>query len=365
MESIGSKTDQDWRQYEEIPSREQLRIDLATFLSKRPEFNGPIKIGKSFLREKKYSNSVLVSSRYSWTDEFEVLKTRNIFAECETEELALQIERALQDIAIDLGILIPGSDKCEGSLSKENHRFIVYVTKQKSIEDRCLGCERYYSRGKKSHMLKHHMGFVRAWRDCRQDIIDAKLEGTKEGRQILENCARMLKWVDMDDDDRTVLLSLQALLAAAEPDDPQDAVVANQYKENYEMFCKTAKHWTNVYAKGPHKIPEFDTKVQTLKNIGEINDAFENLKIKREKQKNFAKQNANLQIQLEDNINRNEQLHGMIENGRLRDRLAANIEMLKKKKAWQEYNECKLKYDEADSDVKKLNRLKKKQTGLL
>lgn len=67
---------------------------------------------------------------------------------------------------------------------------------------------------------------------------------------------------------RTVLLSLQALLAAAEPDDPQDAVVANQYKENYEMFCKTAKHWTNVYAKGPHKFPDFDAKVQTLKNIG-------------------------------------------------------------------------------------------------
>ncbi|KAG5678908.1 hypothetical protein PVAND_008532 [Polypedilum vanderplanki] len=97
----------------------------------------------------------------------------------------------------------------------------------------------------------------------------------------------------------------------------------------------------------------------------EINDAFENLKIKREKQKNFAKQNANLQIQLEDNINRNEQLHGMIENGRLRDRLAANIEMLKKKKAWQEYNECKLKYDEADSDVKKLREsIKKKNSSL-
>jgi ubiquitin-conjugating enzyme (huntingtin interacting protein 2) len=40
---------------------------------------------------------------------------------------------------------------------------------------------------------------------------------------------------------RTVLLSLQALLAAAEPDDPQDAVVANQFRENHEMFCKTAK----------------------------------------------------------------------------------------------------------------------------
>lgn len=47
---------------------------------------------------------------------------------------------------------------------------------------------------------------------------------------------------------RTVLLSLQALLAAAEPDDPQDAVVAKQYKENIDMFRRTAKHWTEVHA---------------------------------------------------------------------------------------------------------------------
>ena len=86
---------------------------------------------------------------------------------------------------------------------------------------------------------------------------------------------------------RTVLLSLQALLAAAEPDDPQDAVVANQFRENYEMFCKTAKvrkislkvcgfdfnlylfqHWTNVYAKGPHKFPDFDQKVQRVRDMG-------------------------------------------------------------------------------------------------
>lgn len=92
---------------------------------------------------------------------------------------------------------------------------------------------------------------------------------------------------------RTVLLSLQALLAAAEPDDPQDAVVSRQYKDNYEMFCKTAKvwlsvlsllpsltyiiwnislqHWTNVYAKGPHKFPDFDAKVQRLRDMG-VND---------------------------------------------------------------------------------------------
>jgi len=36
---------------------------------------------------------------------------------------------------------------------------------------------------------------------------------------------------------RTVLLSLQALLAAAEPDDPQDAVVANQVGVHAYLCC--------------------------------------------------------------------------------------------------------------------------------
>ena len=49
---------------------------------------------------------------------------------------------------------------------------------------------------------------------------------------------------------RTVLLSLQALLSAAEPDDPQDAVVAKQYREHPETFKKTARHWANIYAGG-------------------------------------------------------------------------------------------------------------------
>ena len=48
----------------------------------------------------------------------------------------------------------------------------------------------------------------------------------------------------------TVLLSLQALLAAAEPDDPQDAVVASQYKDNFPLYLLTARHWTCVYAGG-------------------------------------------------------------------------------------------------------------------
>lgn len=67
---------------------------------------------------------------------------------------------------------------------------------------------------------------------------------------------------------RTVLLSLQALLSAAEPDDPQDAVVASQYIENHDMFILTAKHWTNVYAGGPHSFAECDMKIQRLRDIG-------------------------------------------------------------------------------------------------
>lgn len=67
---------------------------------------------------------------------------------------------------------------------------------------------------------------------------------------------------------RTVLLSLQALLAAAEPDDPQDAVVARQFKENPEMFKLTAQHWAQVYAGGPKHFPDFDAKIKRLLDMG-------------------------------------------------------------------------------------------------
>lgn len=67
---------------------------------------------------------------------------------------------------------------------------------------------------------------------------------------------------------RTVLLSLQALLAAAEPDDPQDAVVARQYKEKYEIFAQTAQHWANRYAGGSKPIPDLDNKVQQVISMG-------------------------------------------------------------------------------------------------
>jgi len=67
---------------------------------------------------------------------------------------------------------------------------------------------------------------------------------------------------------RTVLLSLQALLAAAEPDDPQDAVVAKQYKELPDIFKQTATHWSNAYASAPKKVPSYDELVQKLVDMG-------------------------------------------------------------------------------------------------
>lgn len=47
---------------------------------------------------------------------------------------------------------------------------------------------------------------------------------------------------------KTALISLQALLCAPEPDDPQDAVVANIYKTNRVEFDNTAREWTLMHA---------------------------------------------------------------------------------------------------------------------
>ncbi|XP_077302078.1 ubiquitin conjugating enzyme 4 [Arctopsyche grandis] len=67
---------------------------------------------------------------------------------------------------------------------------------------------------------------------------------------------------------RTVLLSLQALLSSPEPDDPQDAVVANQYKNNNVLFQMTARQWTHLYAGGPDNNPYFDEKLRKLADLG-------------------------------------------------------------------------------------------------
>lgn len=47
---------------------------------------------------------------------------------------------------------------------------------------------------------------------------------------------------------RTALLSLQALMCEPVPDDPQDAVVANEYIKDKKKFEETARKWTEQYA---------------------------------------------------------------------------------------------------------------------
>lgn len=68
---------------------------------------------------------------------------------------------------------------------------------------------------------------------------------------------------------RTVLLSIQALLSAGEPDDPQDAVVAKQFKETPDIYWRTAKYWAEMYAGAPssHDI-DYEQKIKRLTSMG-------------------------------------------------------------------------------------------------
>ena len=65
---------------------------------------------------------------------------------------------------------------------------------------------------------------------------------------------------------KTALLSLQALLCAPEPTDPQDAVVAKQYLNDFALFESTAKHWTETYASDPQVLKQ--RNVKTLMEMG-------------------------------------------------------------------------------------------------
>lgn len=64
---------------------------------------------------------------------------------------------------------------------------------------------------------------------------------------------------------RTALLSIQALLSTPEPSDPQDAEVAKMYTNNYELFQKTARMWTEAFAQ---KQDEPEAKVARLVDMG-------------------------------------------------------------------------------------------------
>lgn len=48
---------------------------------------------------------------------------------------------------------------------------------------------------------------------------------------------------------RTILLSIQALLGAPNPDDPLANDVAQRWKEDEQAAIQTAREWTRQYAK--------------------------------------------------------------------------------------------------------------------
>jgi ubiquitin-conjugating enzyme (huntingtin interacting protein 2) len=70
---------------------------------------------------------------------------------------------------------------------------------------------------------------------------------------------------------RTALLSIQALLSAPEPSDPQDAEVAEMYKTKPDEFTQTAKYWTETFAKSNQG--ESDEKVSQIVEMGFTADA--------------------------------------------------------------------------------------------
>jgi len=67
---------------------------------------------------------------------------------------------------------------------------------------------------------------------------------------------------------RTVLLSLQALLCTPEPDDPQDAQVAKQYKTDRKAWTEQAKEWTRKYAGKLLTVEEQEEKIKQLTELG-------------------------------------------------------------------------------------------------
>eukprot|EP01018_Ginkgo_biloba_P017693 Gb_31527 [translate_table: standard] len=73
---------------------------------------------------------------------------------------------------------------------------------------------------------------------------------------------------------KTALLSLQALLSAPEPDDPQDAVVAQQYLRDHPTFLGTARYWTETFAKRTSL--GMEEKVQKLTEMGFPEDMVRN-----------------------------------------------------------------------------------------
>ncbi|KAK8814177.1 hypothetical protein WA158_008039 [Blastocystis sp. Blastoise] len=74
---------------------------------------------------------------------------------------------------------------------------------------------------------------------------------------------------------KSTLLSIEALLTAAEPTDPQDAQVASQYMNNFKEYTETAAQWTAKYAK-QNILTEAEADIASLMALGYSKNAVHN-----------------------------------------------------------------------------------------
>lgn len=82
---------------------------------------------------------------------------------------------------------------------------------------------------------------------------------------------------------KSALISLQALLQSPEPNDPQDAEVAQHYLRDRESFNKTAALWTKLYASNTNN-PSKDVDEAELYGINaDVVQEFESQGFEKEK----------------------------------------------------------------------------------
>ncbi|OQV17504.1 Ubiquitin-conjugating enzyme E2 K [Hypsibius exemplaris] len=67
---------------------------------------------------------------------------------------------------------------------------------------------------------------------------------------------------------RTVMISIQALLGSPVADDPQDAIVAGQFKSQRSLFDQTARYWAHIHAGAPTSVAVMDQKVAQMVQMG-------------------------------------------------------------------------------------------------
>jgi len=184
-----------WPQYSSMSFENEITRIVDEFLEKNPQYDSSLKVGKSFIERIFHpptSNGDVFKPRYNSTDKWEMLTLKNIICECTTEKLALSVEKMIHKEVESRGILVPNTDKTDGNLSsKDRHTFIVYITKHKSLEDRCPFCEKYFvDCDKLNHVSCRHAEEIAALRK----FVAQFNKSDKKDNEHIEKINSLLSW---------------------------------------------------------------------------------------------------------------------------------------------------------------------------